>query len=682
MSRKINFFDGVTTATPPVLGNLVASNLVQYANDAAYEAAEAGAPAEANIYYNTTIDQIRYYADGAWHTLIDHDQTQEVENKTVDGTDAGGKGNVVTCDADDVVFDPTASSLTAVEMQGVGDEVAGRIDDLEALSGAPNDTDYGTFSGSTIGDNQNDKECMQDLETAVEARIPSSEKGAANGVATLDGSGKIPSGQMPVSAMQLLGAWDANTNSPTLADGVGTQGDTYRVSVAGSQDLGSGSITFDINDWIYYNGSVWFKSDNIDQVTSVAGKTGVVTLDSGDVGLGNVDNTSDATKDAAATNLENKTITSPVINTSVSGTAILDEDDLSSDSDTQLATQQSIKAYVDSISGGNGGSSRNYAQNAQFRFFQRQNAASLTARANDAYGPDRWYILNSGGNSGTNRQTDAGGDFRSRYACLLKNNDASARRFGLASILSTDNCINLRGKEVTMSMVFRSNATDISNVRFGLVEWTGSADAVTSDIISSWAATPTLIGSATFINTPGDLAITSTYAKFSTTVTLGTTFNNLILFAWTPATEAQNDTFFIKEVQLVEGDSSPDFSVVAKSRAQDYTECTEYLEKSYGIDVAPGTNTAAGLLTHRNSANATNVVYAPIHFSTRKRAIPTMTYYTPTGTSGKARMHDSITDPDVTASAVQNGERNTVLGYTGGSPAHGLSWHFVAESEL
>ena len=46
-------------------------------------------------------------------------------------------------------------------------------------------------------------------------------------------------------------------------------------------------------------------------------------------------------------NLENKTLTSPVINTGVSGSAILDEDDMASDSSTKLATQQSIKAYVD-----------------------------------------------------------------------------------------------------------------------------------------------------------------------------------------------------------------------------------------------------------------------------------------------------------------------------------------------
>ena len=46
--------------------------------------------------------------------------------------------------------------------------------------------------------------------------------------------------------------------------------------------------------------------------------------------------------------LSNKTLTSPVINTGVSGSAILDEDDMASDSNTKLATQQSIKAYVTS----------------------------------------------------------------------------------------------------------------------------------------------------------------------------------------------------------------------------------------------------------------------------------------------------------------------------------------------
>ena len=54
----------------------------------------------------------------------------------------------------------------------------------------------------------------------------------------------------------------------------------------------------------------------------------------------------------ATETLTNKTLTSPtltsaVLNTAVSGSAILDEDNMASDSATQLATQQSIKAFVE-----------------------------------------------------------------------------------------------------------------------------------------------------------------------------------------------------------------------------------------------------------------------------------------------------------------------------------------------
>ena len=51
---------------------------------------------------------------------------------------------------------------------------------------------------------------------------------------------------------------------------------------------------------------------------------------------------------ATTDTLTNKTLTSAVLNTGVSGSAIKDEDDLTSNSATHLATQQSIKAYVDS----------------------------------------------------------------------------------------------------------------------------------------------------------------------------------------------------------------------------------------------------------------------------------------------------------------------------------------------
>ena len=105
-----------------------------------------------------------------------------------------------------------------------------------------------------------------------------SQKGAANGYASLDSGGKVPASQLPSSLMEYKGVWNASTNTPTLVNGTGDTGDVYRVSVAGTQNLGSGNITFDIGDYVIYNGSTWEKSDTTDAVASVNGQTGVVSL--------------------------------------------------------------------------------------------------------------------------------------------------------------------------------------------------------------------------------------------------------------------------------------------------------------------------------------------------------------------------------------------------------------------
>ena len=55
----------------------------------------------------------------------------------------------------------------------------------------------------------------------------------------------------------------------------------------------------------------------------------------------------DATETLTNKTLTSPTVTSGVFNTAVSGSAVLDEDDMSSNSATAVATQQSIKAFVE-----------------------------------------------------------------------------------------------------------------------------------------------------------------------------------------------------------------------------------------------------------------------------------------------------------------------------------------------
>jgi len=113
--------------------------------------------------------------------------------------------------------------------------------------------------------------------------------GAALGVATLDAGGTVPLSQIPASiqgGVSYQGAWNASTNSPALTSSVGSKGYYYVVSTAGSTNL-NGVTDWNIGDWAIFNGTVWQKIDNTDAVTSVAGRTGTVTLSYTDIsGLG------------------------------------------------------------------------------------------------------------------------------------------------------------------------------------------------------------------------------------------------------------------------------------------------------------------------------------------------------------------------------------------------------------
>lgn len=111
-------------------------------------------------------------------------------------------------------------------------------------------------------------------------KISIAEKGQPLGVATLDSNAKLDISQIPtqlVGAVVYQGVWDASLNSPALSDATGEKGQYYVVSVSGTQDLGSGNITFDQSDWVIHNGTIWERLDAAN-VTTVNGQTGVVIV--------------------------------------------------------------------------------------------------------------------------------------------------------------------------------------------------------------------------------------------------------------------------------------------------------------------------------------------------------------------------------------------------------------------
>lgn len=135
------------------------------------------------------------------------------------------------------------------------------------------------------------------------AQIPLSQKGEANGVATLDANGKVPLSQINDSIlgqMKFVGLWNATTGAIDGADlrepagRAYLTGDYYICMAAGTlvpDPSGSGNLTstttFEVGDWLVFTtgstAAAWEKVDNTDAVSSVCGKTGAVTLDVNDI---------------------------------------------------------------------------------------------------------------------------------------------------------------------------------------------------------------------------------------------------------------------------------------------------------------------------------------------------------------------------------------------------------------
>ena len=161
----------------------------------------------------------------------------------------------------------------------------------------------------------------------------------------------------------------ANIDSLTLASGA------TATSIVDEDDMASDSATalstqqsikayvdaqLTASDLDFQGDSGGALSIDLDSETlDIAGGTGIDTTGSSNTLTVAIDST--VATLAGSQTLTNKTLTSPVLGTGVSGSAVLDEDDLSSDSATKLATQQSIKAYVDTQVGASSSTTATFA---------------------------------------------------------------------------------------------------------------------------------------------------------------------------------------------------------------------------------------------------------------------------------------------------------------------------------
>lgn len=199
--------------------------------------------------------------------------------------------------------------------------------------------------------------------------------------------------------------------------------------------------------------------------------------------------------------------------------------------------------------------------NGDFRVAQRgSNFTSATTFPNndDAYVLDRWYILSDGNDAIDVTQNTAEAPFSGGY-CIALDVETVNKKFGIAQIIEKQNCNGLLGQTVTLSFKAKvSSTTKLNNVKCAIVAWSGTADVVTSDIVSAWGVegtNPTLIANATYENTPANLAVTTSWQTFTVTAAVDTaSANNIIVFIWSDVTDTTlGDFLYVTDVKLEPG---------------------------------------------------------------------------------------------------------------------------------
>jgi hypothetical protein len=323
---------------------------------------------------------------------------------------------------------------------------------------------------------------------------------------------------------------------------------------------------------------------------------------------------------------------------------------------------------------------RNYLVNGGFRFWQRQAPTVAATRADDTYGADRWYILTQSNPITTVRTT---GDTTSRYACRLTQSNASAQRIGQAQIIEASESIPMRGMPFRFQL--KLNTSDARAIRYAVLEWSGTADAVTSDVVNDWTSTDYSAGgffnSATLlVNQVGGIGTDAAVWGYTALGgVISSTCNNIIVIVWTEATAAQNVTVDIAEIGFYFGQDPKEWQPLPE-----HTElilCQRRYCKTFDIDVAPvqaiGSVTSAGVLACEVAGTGAEVTW---NYPVSMAGTPTITSFNPTQANADWRRGDNGADGTFGASSV--GVSSALLGVSSATDNNSYRIHLTAEIEL
>lgn len=290
-------------------------------------------------------------------------------------------------------------------------------------------------------------------------------------------------------------------------------------------------------------------------------------------------------------------------------------------------------------------------------------AQTITAAAALAYTVDRWYAYCTGANVTGQRVTGSGGNlFAYRFTGA-----SSVTAIGFGQRIEAANCADLAGTTATLSV-------ELANSLLTTVTWTAFY-ANTTDTFGTLASpTRTQIATGTF-------TVNSTLTRYNAQISIPAAATTGIEIVFTVGAQTSG-TWTINNVQLEAGSMMSAFE--RRNFGTEIALCQRYYQKSYALEVAPGTNTGSNSgYVEWNWGTMTTFGTVTIYLKTTMRSSPTFTNYSVAGTlNGFSYWNGSTT---INATGTLNGFNlgtNIVTWYMDSTSRSNMVFHYTIVSEL
>lgn len=322
--------------------------------------------------------------------------------------------------------------------------------------------------------------------------------------------------------------------------------------------------------------------------------------------------------------------------------------------------------------------------NSSFYIFQRINAAAI---ADNAFGIDAWRALTEGGTLAMSQALTGSAHPVELYADFAVG--TGNNKFGVLNVIEQTDVFKMRGGEFTFGCNATVSNARVGDVRIGILEWTGTGNAVTGDPISAWnaaGADPTLAANWAYLNTPANLDLVSgSFSEESVTVTIGNGAVNIGIFVWCDDKTTNNgDSFRLAHMRCNRGQA------LMPPRNKKFTDellrCQRRLWKSFIYATAPAQNIgAAGSLRHFIPAGASTATGFPIlRFPVPMLATPGVTLFNTSAANAQVRNLSAGADCSASAagSIDETGFRVNFTTPGGGAANQDYAVHAVASAEI